>query len=191
MMADTADGMSAAAAIEIVDYDPRWPQIFADLSAVIRGHLVDLASGIEHVGSTAVPGLCAKPIIDLDVVIASRDHLPQVVQSLAQLGYEHQGDLGIAQREAFRRAGSDVPHAGRGRSWPEHHLYVCARDNAELHRHIAFRDALRANPAYAAAYGQLKRRLADQFRQDRNAYCDAKTLFVEKVLGGVALSSRH
>jgi GrpB-like predicted nucleotidyltransferase (UPF0157 family) len=175
--------MSVAAAIEIVDYDPQWPQLFADLSAAIRGHLGDLAIGIEHVGSTAIPGLCAKPIIDLDVVIASRDHLPRVIQALAQLGYEHQGDLGIAQREAFRRTGSDVPRHAPGRFWPEHHLYVCATDNLELCRHITFRDALRAHSAQAAAYALLKRHLAEQFRHDRNAYCEAKTLFVESVLG--------
>ena len=168
--------------VEIVEYDPEWPEVFADLSAVIGRILGDLALGIEHVGSTAVPGLCAKPIIDLYVVILSRERLPQVVQALSGLGYVHQGDLGIVGREAFGIVGADVPRDGRGRLWPEHHLYVCAGDSIELRRHLAFRDALRADPLRAAAYGVLKRQLAQQFRDDRDGYCQGKTLFIESVL---------
>lgn len=183
--------MATAMPIEIVDYNPHWPQVFADLSAVIGEALGDLALAIEHVGSTAVPDLCAKPIIDLDVVISSREHLPQVVQALSHLGYMHQGDLGITGREAFAGAGVSVPHQDPPRSWPAHHLYVCAVDSLELHRHLVFRDALRADPARAAAYADLKRQLAQQFRHDRDAYCQAKTLFVESVLRSLPLAGRE
>ena len=132
--------------VVIVDYDPQWPQVFHDLSRVIGGALGERALSIEHVGSTAVPGLAAKPIIDIDVVIASDDQLPAVIQALALLGYVHQGDLGIPQREAFNRQGDDVPRGGLGGTWPEHHLYVCPQDSRELRRHLAFRDFLRAHP---------------------------------------------
>jgi GrpB-like predicted nucleotidyltransferase (UPF0157 family) len=115
-------------------------------------------------------------------VIETAAHLPQVVQALAGLGYGHQGDLGIAGREAFQRLGDDVPRDGTSRSWAEHHLYVCPKNSPELRRHLAFRDALRADPAQAAAYGHLKRRLAQQFRDDRDVYCNGKTRFVEGVL---------
>jgi GrpB-like predicted nucleotidyltransferase (UPF0157 family) len=174
--------VAAPHAIEIVDYDPQWPVVFAYLSAVLERALDELAQAIEHVGSTAVPGLCAKPIIDFDVVIASRARLPEAVRLLAELGYRHEGDLGISGREAFARPGADVPRDGSGRLWPTHHLYVCAQDNPELHRHLAFRDHLRSDAAAAAAYGELKRRLAQQCAYDRESYWRGKTAFVEAIL---------
>jgi GrpB-like predicted nucleotidyltransferase (UPF0157 family) len=168
--------------IEIVDYAPRWPQVFEDLKTVILSCLGDLSLSVEHVGSTAVPGLCAKPIIDLDVVIPDRLRLPEVIGRLAGLGYVHEGDLGIVGREAFARPAADVPRDGRGCTWPEHHLYVCDRESPELRRHLAFRDALRGSPERAAAYGQLKRELARKFHHDREAYGQGKARFVEDVL---------
>jgi GrpB-like predicted nucleotidyltransferase (UPF0157 family) len=178
--------MTGARPVVIVDYDPRWPQVFLDLSRVIGGALGGGALAIEHVGSTAVPGLPAKPIIDVDVVIASDDQLPAVIRILASLGYVLQGDLGVPQREAFGRQGDDAPRGAAGGTWPEHHLYVCRQDSRELRRHLAFRDFLRANPREAAAYGMLKRRLADAFRTDREAYVAGKTEFIEAVLQRIA-----
>ena len=168
--------------VELVEYNSQWPQFFGELSRAISTALGDLAVRIEHVGSTSVPGLAAKPIIDLDVVIASRQLLPATIQRLAGLGYKHKGDLGIAGREAFAREGEDVPRDGTGRTWPAQHLYVCAQDNVELARHVAFRDYLRNNPAEAMAYEELKRRLAQQFTYDVDAYCEAKTDFIRRTL---------
>jgi GrpB-like predicted nucleotidyltransferase (UPF0157 family) len=145
--------------------------------------LGELAITIEHVGSTSVPRLAARPIIDIDVVIQSRDDLPSVVKRLALLGYRHQGDIGVPGREAFARDGADdVPRDGSGRSWPAHNLYVCALSCSELRRHLMFRDWLRGNPAAAAEYGMLKRRLADIYHDDRESYTDAKTDFIEAAL---------
>jgi GrpB-like predicted nucleotidyltransferase (UPF0157 family) len=158
----------------IVDYDPRWAAIFLQLGARLAATLGPLAIRIEHVGSTAVPGLAAKPIIDLDVVIASRDHLPAVIRRLRPLGYHHEGDLGVPGREAFTTPPDTCPH----------HLYVCAADSAALARHLAFRDLLRAHPETARAYGELKRSLAVRFGSDRTAYTDAKTAFTEAVIAG-------
>jgi len=87
--------------VVVVSYDPEWPAIFKALRDVYRRALGDLATAIEHVGSTAVPGLDAKPIIDIDVVIPSRSRLPEVIARLMALGYGHQGDLGVSGREAF------------------------------------------------------------------------------------------
>jgi GrpB-like predicted nucleotidyltransferase (UPF0157 family) len=165
---------SVADPIVIVDYDPRWPAMFAQLRDRVAAALGPLAVRIEHVGSTAVPGLAAKPIIDLDVVIASRDHLPAVIRRLQPLDYHHEGDLGVPGREAF----TTPPHTD------PHHLYVCAADSAALARHLAFRDLLRAHPETARAYGKLKRSLAMRFGPDRAAYTDAKTAFTEAVLAG-------
>lgn len=169
--------------VVVVEYDPEWPRRFAELKAVYDAALHDLIDAVEHVGSTSVPGLAAKPIIDLDIVIEDRARLPEVIRRLEGLGYRHQGDLGITGREAFaREAGALAPVDGSGRDWPPHHLYVCARDCAALQQHLRFRDALRADPARARQYGELKQRLATEFRDDRDAYGQAKTDFVRSVL---------
>jgi GrpB-like predicted nucleotidyltransferase (UPF0157 family) len=158
--------------VVVVAYDPRWPAVFEHLRDRVAGVLGPLALRVEHVGSTSVPGLPAKPIIDLDVVIADRMDLPAAIEPLATLGYEHIGDLGIAGREAFTTPPGIPPH----------HLYVCAADNAELSRHLTFRDFLRGHPDTAREYGELKLSLAERYRDDRLGYTEAKSAFVEAVL---------
>lgn len=174
--------MSKQRIVEIVDYNPEWPRFFSELSTIIIDKLGNLALAIEHIDSTSVPGLAAKPIIDLDVVIASNELLLKVVCLLQELGYEHEGDKGIFGREAFAREASNVPRNGTSRIWINHHLYVCPQNSIALVRHLAFRDYLRNNPDQVLVYGELKRQLAQRFRYDIDSYCDAKTLFVEGIL---------
>lgn len=155
----------------VVDYDPNWPRLFESLRAVIWTAVSDVAISIEHIGSTAVPGLAAKPLIDLDVVVPE----PQVslgIARLAALGYEHQGDQGVPQREAFRRPPGTPPH----------HLYLCPSSSLALANHLAVREHLRANPFEAQAYGALKKRLALDFRDDIDGYVEAKTAFLTALL---------
>jgi GrpB-like predicted nucleotidyltransferase (UPF0157 family) len=159
-------------AIVIEDYNPEWPVRFEALCVPVRRALGNLALRIEHVGSTAIPGLAAKPIIDMDVVIGARSDLDEAIRRLASIGYRHEGDLGIADREAFAHA--------TGLS--SHHLYVCSSQSAELRRHLLFRDYLRANPEEVGAYAQLKWSLAERFRTDREAYTLAKGDFVTGIL---------
>jgi GrpB-like predicted nucleotidyltransferase (UPF0157 family) len=156
----------------IKDYDPMWPQIFEQLSSRIAPALDGMAAAIEHVGSTAVRGLAAKPIIDIDVLLASATALPIVIARLASIGYEHRGDLGITGREAFHRPPDSFPH----------HLYVCPPGSEEYKRHIAFRDYLRTHPEAATQYARLKRDLAVKFGHDREAYNQAKSGFVAGIL---------
>lgn len=158
--------------IAVVDYDPAWPTVFELLRARVWPAVADLATAIEHVGSTSVPGLAAKPVIDVDVVLRSQQDLPRAVARLATLGYAHRGDLGIAGREAF------APPPGP----PEHHLYVCPPDSPALANHLALRDRLRGHPDLAAAYGALKKRLAATFAHDIDGYVDGKTAFIVGVL---------
>jgi GrpB-like predicted nucleotidyltransferase (UPF0157 family) len=158
--------------VEIRVYDRRWSRRFEYLAAGVLAHLSVDGLRAEHVGSTAVPGLAAKPIIDLDVVGATAGRLRGVIRGLAALGYEHQGDLGIRGREAFRARSGE----------PEHHLYVVLEGADELTRHLAFRDALRADTLLRDRYADLKRALAARHRYDRNAYTDAKSVFIEAVL---------
>lgn len=158
--------------IEVVPYDPAWPAQFEAIAAPIRAKLSPLALGVEHVGSTSVPGLAAKPIIDLDVVISSRLQLPEVVSKLTELGYVHEGNLGIPGREAFM--------------WPDgngrHHLYVCSVNTPNLHYHLLFRDYLRQHPDKALEYGQLKEKLARQYPGDMDGYSEGKQDLISRLM---------
>ncbi|WP_194926656.1 GrpB family protein [Catenulispora pinisilvae] len=158
--------------VEVEDYDPRWPEVYAMLSEPLYSALSGIAQRIEHVGSTSVPGLAAKPIIDLTVVIGTRDDLPAAINALRAIGYHHEGDLGIPGREAF----TTPPGA------PSHHLYVCAKNSPQLAQQLMFRDFLRAHPDIALAYATLKRSLAERFTYDRSAYTAAKSAFIEQTL---------
>jgi len=158
--------------IIVDDYDARWPQEFEKLRARIAEVLGPLAAAIEHIGSTAVPGLAAKPIIDIDVLLRPDAGLAEAVSDLSLAGYEHRGDLGIRGREAFRAPADSYPH----------HLYVCLADAGEYQRHIEFRDYLRSHPEDMEAYASLKRTLAQEFAVDREGYTQGKSQFVERTL---------
>ena len=155
----------------VLDYDPNWPGLFQSLREPIAAALGDMASAIEHVGSTAVPDLVAKPIIDIDVLLASETMIPAAIERLGSLGYIDRGNLGIPEREAFLAPASH----------PSHHLYVCPPCSGEFRRHMAFRDYLRAHPKDAKIYGDLKIALAKRFRENRPAYNTAKGEFVEEL----------
>ena len=129
--------------IVVLPYDEGWKEGFRKIEAELRAALGDLALCIEHVGSTSVPGLAAKPIIDIDVVIGDRAALRPVIDALQRIGYRHEGDLGIRDREAFAYDEERKAHL------PKHHLYVCPADSRELARHLRFRDRLRADPEAA------------------------------------------
>ncbi len=165
-------GVGAIDPIVVVDYDPEWPALFAALKDRAASALGTLAVRIEHVGSTAVPGLAAKPIIDVDALLRSGNDLPAAIAALEGIGYHHEGDLGIPGREAFRWPAGE----------PRHHLYVCMPGSEEFRRHVAFRDCLRSHPDLRLAYAELKRRLAVRHREDRDAYTEAKTAFIQGVL---------
>ena len=159
------------------DYDPRWPGVFEALNETVLAALGELVVSVEHVGSTSVSGLAAKPVIDLDVVVASAD-VATAIERLATIGYEHLGDRGIPQREAF-----DSP-AGS----PRHHLYLCPVGSPALANHLAVRNHLRENPAAAAEYGMLKKRLAREHANDSASYGEAKTEFLVAILRGLGFA---
>jgi GrpB-like predicted nucleotidyltransferase (UPF0157 family) len=153
--------------ILIVDYNPAWPLEFERLRDRAAAAVGNLAVAIEHIGSTAVPGLAAKPVIDLVIVVDPRD-VQGAIEGLTAIGYVHRGNLGVEGREVF-----GVP-AGERR----HRLYVSPSDSAELRAQLAFRDRLRESAALAREYEELKRKLAARFRDDRMGYTDAKTDFI-------------
>jgi GrpB-like predicted nucleotidyltransferase (UPF0157 family) len=158
--------------VVVVDYDPAWPEMFEQLAAPVRAALGDLALRIEHVGSTSVRGLAAKPIVDISVVVGSESDVGAAIERLASVGYVHQGDLGIEGREAFA--------APEG--LPAHNLYVCDEDSLGLVNQLAFRNYLRQHAETATAYAALKKSLAARFPNDIDGYVDGKTDFVLEVL---------
>lgn len=167
--------------VVVIDYDEDWPRRFEQLRARIWTVLADVALRIEHVGSTAVPGLAAKPIIDMTIVVARRDDVPLTIDRLTTLGYRHRGTLGIEDREAF-----DHPP-----ELPRHHLYVCPEGTIGLVNQVAVRDYLRAQPDAGRRYGELKKRLAAQFAQDIDGYVSGKTEFILNVLRRAGLSDEQ
>ncbi len=148
--------------VMVQPYDMGWKTAFEDIRQEIEAALGDLIIGIEHVGSTSVEGLSAKPCIDLDVIIKDYAVFDAVIEKLAGIGYFHEGNLGIEGREAFCYTGK--PHLLK------HHLYVCPQDSRELHRHITFRDFLRRNPEAAQKYGKVKETAAQLFPEDIDGY---------------------
>ena len=131
----------------VLPYDEQWKQDFLTIKAEIASALGQLAIEIEHVGGTSVQGLSVKPIIDIDVVIKDYTVLEDVVSALGKIGYQHEGNLGIVGREAFKYDGKE--------HLKKHHLYVCPEDSPELRRHIAFRDYLRAHPEAVREYSRI------------------------------------
>ena len=158
---------------EVVSYDPRWPLWFAEIAAVLEPHLGDLPHVIEHVGSTAVPGLDAKPIIDLDIVVPSAELVPAAIERLVAAGYHHEGDAGIPGREAFGLP-PDVAYY--------HHLYVVVEGNRAHQDHVLLRDHLRADTVDRERYAARKRELAHLLTTDRTAYVDGKGALVAELL---------
>ncbi len=158
------------AKIIVLDYDPTWPTAFEAVRARVWRVVGDIAIAVEHVGSTSVPGLAAKPIIDISVVVPSGAAVAVAIERLSTLGYRHLGNLGIEGREAF--ASPNMP--------PRHHLYVCPQDSLALKNHLIVREHLRRYSAVATEYGALKRRLAEQFSEDIDGYTEGKS---ERLLG--------
>ena len=163
----------------VLPYDGQWEQDFLKIKGEIQDALGQLALSIEHVGSTVVHGLSAKPIIDIDVVIEDRSLLGPVIASLAKIGYRHEGDLGITGREAFKYEGKD--HLRK------HHLYVCPRGSAELKRHIAFRDYLRCRPEAVREYSLVTEEGARLYPYDIEKYIEHKTPFIERIYGEIGI----
>ncbi len=161
----------------IAPYDTQWAEAFQTIKLVISEALTNLIIEIEHVGSTSIQGLGAKPILDIDVVIANDDLLPEVITELEKIGYFHQEKWSFEGREAFGRKDSFTPWDGAGTRWMQHHLYVCNQDSEELARHLAFRDYLRNNPEAVTEYESIKRNLSRTV-SDRKSYTLGKEEFV-------------
>jgi len=160
--------------ITLSPYDPAWPSAFEAEARRIASALGSAAVRIDHVGSTAVPGLAAKPVIDIQVSVRALHPLEPLLLPLIALGYTHVPHPDDAT----------CPFLHRPLSWPHsHHIHLCEAGGSEERRNLAFRDFLREHPREAAAYADEKRRLALLFSslsfESRNAYAKAKSGFIE------------
>lgn len=162
--------------IQVVAYDPDWPRRFEGERARIEVAIGPWVEEIEHVGSTAVPGLAAKPIIDIMVGVGTLEEAPACVAGLRGLGYEYVPEFEetLPDRRYLRKFDLDGHRT--------HQIHLVERSNSEWwNRHLLFRDYLRAHPETAAEYARLKCDLATRFRDDRAGYMDAKSDFVRSV----------
>lgn len=157
----------------VLPHDKMWKIDFENIKAEIEGTLSDLILSVEHVGSTSVEGMSAKPCIDIDVVIRDYSVFEAVVLRLATMGYIHEGNLGIKDREAFKYA--NKPHLRN------HHLYVCPQNSEELRRHITFRDFLRTHPEAIRKYSAVKEEAAMLFPDDIDGYIRYKSPCIEEL----------
>jgi GrpB-like predicted nucleotidyltransferase (UPF0157 family) len=160
--------------IVVTDYDPDWPSWFETIQLNLWPIVDGLAIRIDHVGSTAVAGLAAKPIIDLDVVVGSLDKVGPVIERLALIGCHWRGDLGVVGREAF----GPLPMEGL----PAHHLYLVVENNRAHVDHWLLRDFLREDPKARERYAALKRRNAELAKGDIDFYVAAKAGLVAELL---------
>ena len=159
--------------VVVLPYDRSWKYAFEEIKREIEDAIGDLIIGIEHVGSTSVEGLSAKPIIDIDVIIKDYSIFAAVVSRLEAIGYIHEGDLGIKEREAFKY--SDKSYL------QQHHLYVCPQQSEELQRHITFRDFLVNNPEAVKKYGAVKEKAAQLFPNNIEKYIEYKSHCIEEL----------
>jgi len=157
--------------VALVDYDPEWPRLFEEERARLDGALGAAAVGIEHIGSTAVPGLPAKPVLDVAVAVASLAAVGALIGPIGALGYRYLGEYGLPGRHFFQ-LGDPVTH----------HLHVVEVAGEHWRVWRTFRDYLRGHPDEAARYADFKRGLAARYASDRDAYTRSKSEFVNDIL---------
>ena len=165
--------------VVVLPYDDRWPQLFRAERDRLAGIFGERAAGIEHVGSTAVPGLAAKEIVDILLGLRAHQLRSEDVDAMARLGYVYRGELGIPGRYFFQKGAP-----------PTHHVHAVEHGSVEWLKHVHFRDHLRAHPEDARSYAKLKHDLAARFPEDRDAYTEGKSPFVAAVLRRASRGSR-
>lgn len=159
--------------IEVVEYDPIWKVKYETEAARLKEILKDILISIDHIGSTSVEGLAAKPIIDILPVVSDIIRVDDYNAEFEALGYECMGEFGIPGRRYFRKGGEE--HRA-------FHIHIFGRDSIhDISRHLAVRDFLRTHKEVADDYGDLKKKLALRFREDIDGYCDGKDAFVKNL----------
>ncbi|SDL84320.1 GrpB family protein [Sediminibacillus halophilus] len=157
--------------VEVVPYNDQWPKLFLKEAAAIKEIFGDELIDVHHIGSTSVPGLAAKPIIDIMPVVRKIENVDKYNQQIAAIGYEGKGEFGIPGRRYFRKGGENRSH----------HVHIFQQRDKGVNRHLAFRDFLREHPNIARKYGAKKQELAAQFPSDIEAYRNGKDQLVQEI----------
>ena len=155
--------------ISVVKYHPDWVKKFEDEAEKLLDQIGSIINHVYHIGSTAVPGLMAKPIIDILLDVNNLTHLDNQSYQLENIGYEAMGELGIPGRRYFRKGGNNRTHQ----------IHAFKSGDSNLIRHLAFRDYLMEHQKIADAYGELKFNIAKRCNNDIEKYCDEKDSFVK------------
>jgi GrpB-like predicted nucleotidyltransferase (UPF0157 family) len=167
--------------VKVVSYNPEWKKWFKELRQPILGKMSDYIVDVVHVGSTSIEGMSAKPIIDIDILVDSWSNFSEIVRLLEDLGYEHQGDLGIKDRQAFRLIREPKY---------SHHLYVCHKDSLAYKNHVLLRKHLSENPEGFRRYKDLKINLGET-SSDVDIYTRLKTELILEFLAAEGVSEEE
>ncbi len=159
--------------VKLSKYDPEWKTLFEEESNKLLTVASDYLEDVQHIGSTAIPGIVSKPIIDILAAINSLSNISKIIKPLEQLDYIHRGEQGIPNRHLFVKGGED---------YRTHHLHVVEKEHSEWPKHILFRDYLRSHPLEAQEYSKLKQDLLKKYEFDREQYTDSKSDFIKKIL---------
>ncbi|MDR6667932.1 GrpB family protein [Rhizobium sp. 1399] len=171
----SVDGTLMPTLVELSAFDPNWTNDFSAAEVLLRATLGKYVVSVDHIGSTAVPGLAAKPIIDIDITLSSLDDVPDASAELVKRGFESRGN----------RYDDDVWAFLWKRRIPQLRVYLCPPSNRTHERRMLFRDYLRQHEEVATEYAVLKRRLADQFPYDGDRYTSEKSAFISEIVGRV------
>lgn len=160
--------------VEVTAHDPRWQAAFkAEAESVLKALGDENVVAVHHIGSTAIPNIYAKPVIDLLVEVRSHEKLDERSGEMAAIGYEVMGEYGIAGRRYFRKSNELGVRT--------HHVHAFESGSPEIKRHLAFRDYMIAHPHDAQRYSELKRQLARAYPEDIDSYMDGKDSFIKEI----------
>ena len=181
--------MSTVRATLIQEYNERWIDDFNAIRSVISESLYELEVEIEHVGSTAIPNLAAKEIIDIDIIYEDGVQFLEIKKCLESIGYYYNGDQGLAQREVFKRnKNRKVNHEVLDKI--AHHLYVCPVESEQLRRHLLFRNYLTVHEEARHQYQDLKYKIAKIANQDSKVYASLKDSMAREFIDGIVAQAK-
>ncbi len=173
----------------IQPYQQSLKEDFKAIKEVLNDALMPLNVTIEHVGSTAIPELAAKPIIDIDIVFDEDVDFNDIKKALEKIGYFHNGNQGIPNRDVFKRGKTLVWHKVLDNI--THHLYVCLKDSEALLRHILFRDYLIDHPEARVQYQNMKYQIAQEVHQDRKKYAELKEVVTKDFIDAIIENAKR
>jgi GrpB-like predicted nucleotidyltransferase (UPF0157 family) len=157
--------------VGVVSYNSNWKKMYKEESEKIKNVLSDIIIDIHHIGSTAIPGIKAKPVVDILVEVEDIEGVNQYNHKMKELGYEAMGEYGIPKRRFFRKGGNNRTH----------HIHVFQLGNKEIERHINFKEYLIAHPKEAREYSKLKEKLANKYNYDVENYTNSKSDFIKEI----------